>query len=96
MVLKTALWHIKKEKLLNGPTFPNTFMDMQVYHLCTATLNRSHVMLTGYSIGNDFRTVVIFDFIEKLWYSISDLQLENNLNLDYCRASATIDKSGKK
>ena len=96
MVLKTALWHIKKEKLLNGPTFPNTFMDMQVYHLCTATLNRSHVMLTGYSIGNDFRTVVIFDFIENLWYSISDLQLENNLNLDYCRASATIDKSGKK
>ena len=96
MVLKTALWHIKKEKLLNGPTFPNTFMDMQVYHLCTATLNRSHVMLTGYSIGNDFRTVVIFDFVENLWYSISDLQLENNLNLDYCRASATIDKSGKK
>ena len=75
-------------------------MDMQVYHLCTATLNRSHVMLTGYSTGsgtgNDFRTVVIFDFVENLWYSISDLQLENNLNLDYCRASATIDKSGKK
>ena len=96
MGLKTALWHIKKEKLINGPTFPNTFMDMEVYHLCSATLNRSHVMLTGYSFGNDFRTVVIFDFVEKLWYSISDLQLENNLNLDYCRASATIDKSGKK
>ena len=96
MGLKTALWHIKKEKLINGPTFPNTFMDMEVYHLCSATLNRSHVVLTGYSFGNDFRTVVIFDFVEKLWYSISDLQLENNLNLDYCRASATIDKSGKK
>ena len=96
MELKTVLWHIKKEKLINGPTFPNTFMDMQVCHLCSATLNRSHVMLTGYSFGNDFRTVVIFDFVEKLWYSISDLHLENNLNLDYCRASATIDKSGKK
>ena len=86
----TALWHIKKEKLINGPTFLNAFMDMDVHHLCAATLNRSHVMLIGYD------TVVIFDFVEKSWYFISVIELEYDINLYNCRASVAIEKSGKK
>ena len=95
MHLKTAIWYKKKEKLINGPKLPNRFLDMDVHHLCSATLDRSHVMLIGcYSIG--FCRVVIFDYLEKLWYHISDLELEYNLLLYHCRISVAIDKSGKK
>ena len=90
MELKTAIWHIKKERLINGPTFPNTFMNMDVHYLCSATLNRSHVMLIGYY------KVVIFDFVEKSWYFISDLELESNVYWVNCRANVAIEKSGKK
>ena len=96
MHLKTAIWYKKKEKLINGPKLPNRFLDMDVHHLCSATLDRSHVMLIGcYSIG--YCRVVIFDYLEKLWYHISDLELEhNNLHLYHCRISVAIDKRGKK
>ena len=38
----------------------------------------------------------VFDYVEKLWYHISDLELEYNLYLYHCRTSVAIDKSGKK
>ena len=38
---------------------------------------------------------VIFNSVENLWYSISDLQLEYDLLLNHCRASVAIDKRGK-
>jgi hypothetical protein len=96
----TAIWYQKKEKLINGPTIPKSFIDMYSYmsvgHLCSATLNRSHVMLIVASTDPFSRKVVIFDSVENLWYFISDLQLEYNLFLDHCRASVAIGKSGKK
>ena len=104
MESKTAIWYQKREKLINGPTIPKRFLDtpmyglyayMRVHDLCSATLNRSHVMLIVASI-DPFRKVVIFDSVENLWYSISDLQLEYDLFFDHCRASVAIDKSGKK
>ena len=95
MDLKTKIWNKKKEKLINGPKFPNSFLDMNAEFLCSATLDRSHVMLIDcYSIG--YCRVVIFDYVEKWWYLISDLELEYNLDLYHCRASVAIDKSGKK
>ena len=95
MDLKTAIWYQKKEKLINGPKFPSDFFDIHVHHLCSATLNRSHVMLIGcYSIG--YCRVVIFDSVKNLWHLISDLELEYNLYFYDCRASVAIDKSGKK
>ena len=99
--LKTAIWYQKKEKLNNGPTFPNGFLKnhMFVYELCSATLNRSHVMLVGYSTGySRIRRVVIYDYVEELWYFLSDLELEVEGFEEFfnCRGSVAIDKSGKK
>ena len=103
MESKTAIWYQKKEKLINGPTIPKSFLDipmyayMNVHKLCSATLNRSHVMLIVASTDPISRKVVIFDSVENLWYSISDLQLEyDHFGLNHCRASVAIDKSGKK
>ena len=103
MESKTAIWYQKREKLINGPTIPKSFLDipmytyMKVHELCSATLNRSHVMLIVASTDPDIRKVVIFDSVENLWYSISDLQLEyDTYGWDHCRASVAIDKSGKK
>ena len=100
MDLNTVIWNQKKEKLINGPTFPNSFLKnhMSVEQLCSATLNRSHVILIGYSSGNDLiRRVVIIDFVEKLWYFMSDLELESDdLYLRNCRGSVAINKNGKK
>ena len=103
MESKTAIWYQKKEKLINGPTIPKSFLDipmyayMNVHGLCSATLNRSHVMLIVASTDPDSRKVVIFDSVENLWYSISDLHLEyDTYGWDHCRASVAIDKSGKK
>ncbi len=95
----TAIWYEKKEKLINGPTIPISLYDytMNVYELCSATLNRSHVMLIVASThplsSIRIRRVVIFNSVENLWYS-TNLQLEGSLN--HCRASVAIDKSGKK
>jgi hypothetical protein len=76
---------------------------MSVYELCSATLNRTHVMLivaSAHPLLPYFliRKMVIFNSVENLWYFISDLQLENDLegSLNHCRASVAIDKSGKK
>ena len=70
---------------------------MRVHELCSATLNRSHVMLIFATADQFIRKVVIFDSVENLWYLISDLQLEyDDLSLNHCRASVAIDKSGKK
>ena len=70
---------------------------MSVYDLCSATLNRSHVMLIVASTDLISRKVVIFDSVENLWYFISDLQLDyDHFGLDHCRASVAIDKRGKK
>ena len=100
MDLNTVIWNQKKEKLINGPTFPNSFLKnhMSVEQLCSATLNRSHVILIGYSSGYDLiRRVVIIDFVEQFWYFMSDLELESDdLYLRNCRGSVAIDKSGKK
>ena len=107
MESKTAIWYQKKEKLINGPTIPKSFLDilipmfqmyahMGVHDLCSATLNRSHVMLIFASTDPIISKVVIFDSVENLWYLISDLQLEYDLFLNHCRASVAIDKSGKK
>ena len=64
--------------------------------LCSATLNRSHVMLIVASVHPlipDFliRKVVIFNSVENSWleYDLED-------SFDHCRASVAIDKSGKK
>ena len=93
--LKTKIWNKKKKKLKNGPKFPNSFLDMNAEFLCSATLDRSHVMLIDcYSIG--YCRVVIFDSVKNLWHFISDLELDYNLYLYDCRASVAIDKSGKK
>ena len=106
MESKTAIWYQKKEKLINGPTIPKSFLKipmfqmyahMGVYELCSATLNRSHVMLIFASADQSIRKVAIFDSVENLWYLISDLQLEyDDLSLNHCRASVAIDKNGKK
>ena len=107
MESKTAIWYQKKKKLINGPTIPKSFLDipmfqmyahMYVHDLCSATLNRSHVMLIFASADQFIRKAVIFDSVENLWYFISDLQLEydDDLFFHYCRASVAIDKSGKK
>ena len=105
MESKTAIWYQKKEKLINGPTIPKSFLDipmfqmyahMYVNDLCSATLNRSHVMLIFASTDPIISKVVIFDSVENLWYSIYDLQLEYDLFLNHCRASVAMDKSGKK
>ena len=107
MESKTAIWYKKKKKLINGPTIPKSFLDipmfqmiahMRVHELCSATLNRSHVMLIFASTDPFMKgKVVIFDSAEILWYLISDLQLEyDDLSLNHCRASVAIDKSGKK
>ena len=69
---------------------------MSVYDLCSATLNRSHVMLIVASTDPFIHNVVIFNSVENLWYFISDLQLEYDLLLNHCRASVAIDKKGKK
>ena len=69
---------------------------MSVYDLCSATLNRSHVMLIVASTDLFIHKVVIFNSVENLWYFISDLQLEYDLLLNHCRASVAIDKRGKK
>jgi hypothetical protein len=104
MESKTAIWYQEREKLVNGPTIPKTFLDipvdqmygyMRVDELCSATLNKSHVMMIVAST-DPFRKVVIFDSVENLWYSIYDLQLEYDLFLNHCRASVAIDKSRKK
>ena len=104
MESKTAIWYQKKEKLINGPNVPKRFLDipifqmygyMRVHELCSATLNRSHVMMI-FASTDPFRKVIIFDSVENLWYSIYDLQLEYDLFLNHCRASVAIDKSGKK
>ena len=104
MESKTAIWYQEREKLVNGPTIPKTFLDipidqmygyMRVHELCSATLNRSHVMMI-FASTDPFRKVIIFDSVENLWYSIYDLQLEYDLFLNHCRASVAIDKSGKK
>ena len=96
---KTAIWYVKKEKLINGPTIPMSLYDdtMSVYELCSATLNRSHVMLIVASTHplSSIRRVVIFNSVENLWYS-TDLQLDLEGDLNHCRASVAIDKSGKK
>ena len=105
----TAIWYQKKEKLINGPTIPNSILEipvqgsfsapMSVRRLCSATLNRSHVMLIVDSTKPCFQKVVIFNSVENSWYFISDLQLEYDLeytHLTHCRASVAIDKSGKK
>ena len=98
MQSKTAIWYEKKEKLINGPTIPRIWTrDMNsVNELCSATLNRSHVMLIVASTHPLFptfliRKVVIFNSVENLWleYDLED-------SLDHCRASVAIDKSGKK
>jgi hypothetical protein len=100
----TAIWYQKKEKLIDGPNIPKRFLDipifqmygyMRVHELCSATLNRSHVMMI-FASTDPFRKVIIFDSVENLWYSIYDLQLEYDLFLNHCRASVAIDKSGKK
>ena len=106
MESKTAIWYKKKKKLINGPTIPKSFLHipmfqmiahMRVHELCSATLNRSHVMLIFASTDPFMKgKVVIFDSAENLWYLISDLQLEYDLSLNHCRASVAIDKSGKK
>ena len=97
MELKTAMWYQKKEKLINGPTFPNIFSYMNVHHLCSVTLNRSHVMFIGYATDYDRTSrVVIFDYEDNLWYSISGLGLEYDIWLYTCRGSVAMDKSGKK
>ena len=103
-LLNTAMWHQKKEKLINGPTFPNIFSYMNAHHFCSIALNRSHVMFIGYAYYDysEFRSstltsrVAIFDYEENLWYSISDLELEYDLWLYNCRGSVAMDKSGKK
>ena len=69
---------------------------MSVYELCSDTLNRSHVMLIVASTDPFIRKVVIFNSVENLWYFISDLQLEYDVQLNHCRASVAIDKNGKK
>ena len=105
MESKTAIWYQKREKLINGPTIPKRFLDtpmyglyayMRVHDLCSATLNRSHVMLIVASTDPFIHNVAIFNSVENLWYFISDLQLEYDLLLNHCRASVAIDKSGKK
>ena len=77
MESKTAIWYQKKEKLINGPNIPKRFLDipifqmygyMRVHELCSATLNRSHVMLIFASSDQFSRKVVIFDSVENLWY----------------------------
>ena len=103
MESKTAIWYQKKEKLINGPTIPKSFLNipimnayMSVNNLCSATLNRSHVMLIAASTHPFSRKVVIFDSVENSWFFVSDLQLEYDLYLNHCRASAAIDRNGKK
>ena len=74
------------------------FLDMMsVYELCSATLNRSHVMLIVASTHPTLliRRGVIFNSVENVWYS-TDLQLDLEDGLNHCRASVAIDKSGKK
>ena len=108
MESKTAIWYQKKEKLIIGPTIPKMFFvldmldmysmyaQMRAHDLCSATLNRTHVMLIFGSTDPVMNKVVIFDSEENLWYLISDLQLEYDLSLNHCRANVAIDKSGKK
>ena len=57
--------------------------------------HRSHVMLIVASTDPFIHKAVIFNSVENLWYSISDLQLEYDLLLNHCRASVAIDKRGK-
>ena len=98
MISKTAIWYEKKEKLISGPTIPRiwTLHMRSVNELCSATLNRSHVMLIVASahplIPNWLiRNVVIFNSVENLWL---EYDLDDSFN--HCRASVAIDKSGKK
>ena len=95
--IKDSNMYAKKEKLINGPTIPMSFLDMNFLELCSATLNRSHVMLIVASAHPLIptlliRKVVIFNSVENLWLEY-DLE-EDSLN--HCRASVPIDKSGKK
>ena len=103
MESKTAIWYQKREKLTNGPTIPKSFLDTpythtyrRVHDLCSATLNRSHVMLIFASTDPLINKVVIFDTVKKFWYLISDLQLEYDSSFNHCGASVTNEKSGKK
>ena len=101
MESKTAMWYQKKEKLINGPTIPKGFFDMTdmtIYSLCSAALNRTHVMMIVHSIHLSIHKLVIFNSEENLWYFISDVQLEYDLEyiFTHCKASVAIDKSGKK
>ena len=64
---------------------------MSVYDLCSATLNRSHVMLIVASTDLFIHKVVIFNSVENSWL---EYDLEDSFY--HCRASVAIDKSGKK
>ena len=72
-----------------------SFLDMKsAYELCSASLNRSHVMLIVTSFDPYpmlIRKVVIFNSVENSW-----LEYDMEDSFYHCRASVAIDKSGKK
>ena len=90
------VWYPKKQKLSDGPNFPNSFLEFndisaKVYEFCTISLNRSHLMLIHE------KAVFIIDFIQNKWMSLPTLNLDSILHSDMlCKATSGFDKNGNK
>ena len=99
MELITTVWYPAKQTLIEGPSFPSSFLDLYANSFCSISLNKTHLIIMGhqmkhYSYNNYRYKMAIIDFQKQEWFDLKDFDLD--FYLYTCKGALGFEKHGKR
>ena len=77
---KSVIWKKNKKKLVQGPTLPSGFTENSKGQFCTVGLNKTHLMLIGYTLDHNSDhggNVSVIDFPNQIWHQYTSITIKD-------------------
>ena len=100
MESKTTVWYPAKQALIEGPSFPRSFLDLHTKSFCSISLNKTHLIIMGHQMEyhsyiDAYRyKVTIIDFPKARMVHLTNLFLDFYMHT--CRGALGFEKHVKR